>query len=108
MPQQLKLHAGPARSRARRAADSKPRRNRRRGQRAAADPSDQLLRDRVVTVRRVIQQVVEQARQRGEACSCDLHAGMTVDELRGLGAGCCDPLFVCPVLDRVRRRVGAS
>jgi hypothetical protein len=37
-------------------------------------------------------------------CRCDLRRGMTAEELRAL-AGCKDPYYVCPRLDRVRRHL---
>ena len=45
-------------------------------------------------------------------CRCDLRTDMTRDELVGLGAGCTASRYlgeigwVCPRLDRVRRRLG--
>jgi hypothetical protein len=38
-------------------------------------------------------------------CRCQLHARLSDDELRVLGAGCTGPQFCCPRLDAVRRRV---
>jgi hypothetical protein len=70
-------------------------------------PENPVTLRRAARVRRVIERTLRQAAAAGEHCSCDLHPGMTVDDLRGLGAGCTDPVGTCPVLDRVRRRLGA-
>jgi hypothetical protein len=38
-----------------------------------------------------------------DKCNCGLQSGMTLDELRPLGAGCTSPNYVCPALDAYRR-----
>jgi len=38
-------------------------------------------------------------------CRCDLRPGMTAEELQPLGAGCTDPQYCCPALDKYRREV---
>jgi hypothetical protein len=44
--------------------------------------------------------------KRWPGCRCELRTAMTSRELRDLGGGCTHPLWVCPRLDAVRRRVG--
>lgn len=56
--------------------------------------------------RATIEQMLRSARAAGERCSCSITPDMTVQDLAALGAGCTDPLWVCPVLDRIRRRLG--
>lgn len=55
----------------------------------------------------VIERTVREAAAAGERCSCSIHPGMTVDDLRALGGGCTDPAWSCQVLDRLRRKLGA-
>lgn len=43
---------------------------------------------------------------RSDECRCALRATMTRDDLVALGGGCTDERWVCPRLDRVRRRMG--
>lgn len=51
--------------------------------------------------------VLEQTAARYPRCQCDLHAGLTRDELVALGGGCTDSRgFVCDRLAAVRRRCG--
>lgn len=78
----------------------------RRGKRLARRRLDALQRDQATRRRRVIEQAVRDAQRAGERCRCELHPGMTDGELRALEGGCTDPWFCCPVLDRVRRRLG--
>lgn len=55
----------------------------------------------------IIDAAIADTGERHPACKCDLRAGMTQDDIRGLAAGCTDPLYVCPRLDAVRRRIEA-
>lgn len=41
-----------------------------------------------------------------QRCHCDLHDGLTADDLRAMGGGCSSPRWVCPALDLVRRQLG--
>ena len=43
---------------------------------------------------------------RAKSCDCDLHPGMTFDEISALGGGCTMPRFCCPVLDSINRKIG--
>lgn len=54
-----------------------------------------------------IDEAIAETGKRHPSCKCDLRAGMTLDDIRGLGAGCTDPLWCCPRLDAVRRRTEA-
>lgn len=40
-----------------------------------------------------------------KSCNCGLRKGMTLADLRELGAGCTNPRYVCPVLDSYRRKL---
>lgn len=66
---------------------------------------------------RVLTQAEIEAAKHGEACTCEQHGlrpGLTRKELGHLGAGCCDSSinpgkgWVCPTLDRLRRKWDAS
>jgi hypothetical protein len=46
-----------------------------------------------------------QERIEGKRCRCGIKPDMNDAELRALYPGCCDPLFVCSVLDGVMRAV---
>lgn len=66
--------------------------------------------------RSVSAEVLAETGEKHPECQCDkfgLAAGITMPELRDLGAGCTDGRnpgghgrFVCPRLDKVRRRYG--
>ncbi len=49
----------------------------------------------------------ELARPRAKDCRCPITAQSTLEQLRALGAGCTAGQWVCPILDAIRRRVGA-
>lgn len=52
-----------------------------------------------------IRRIIEEA-MNADQCTCPLRPDMTFDELVALEGGCCEPAFICPNLDRVRRRIG--
>jgi len=47
----------------------------------------------------------ELAKPRACDCACAINAQSTIEELRGLGAGCTAGRWVCPTLDAIRRRL---
>lgn len=54
-----------------------------------------------------IERIVEKALEHptAKSCHCDLSPQMTQEEIRALGGGCCQPQFVCGVLDGIRRQL---
>ena len=74
-------------------------------QRAYERRMETLARQRRLKDAGVIEKALRQAAARGERCECPITPAMTLDELRALGSGCKTD-FCCPVLDRIRRRLG--
>jgi hypothetical protein len=54
---------------------------------------------------KVIESILENPR--AASCRCGLHAQMSPAEIRALGGGCTEPMYVCPNLDTVRRVINA-
>lgn len=67
----------------------------RRGDAAPAKPEGRVALSRAIAA----------TAERYPHCRCELNATMTNDELVALGAGCTAPVYTCPRLDVVRRRV---
>lgn len=60
-------------------------------------------------LRRIAEHDIVTTRMRFSSCKCEgrgLYHGMTVEQLIRLGAGCTDPLWVCPRLVALRRMYG--
>lgn len=49
--------------------------------------------------------ILEKSAKAGLKCNCRIKTNMTYADLRKMGAGCTDPMWCCPVLDRVRREM---
>jgi hypothetical protein len=47
----------------------------------------------------------ELARERAKQCKCGITPSWTRQQLRDFGSGCTSGLWVCPVLDAIRRRM---
>lgn len=55
--------------------------------------------------RQRLREAARETRARHPRCRCDFRGVQTRQELTGM-VGCCDPMFVCPRLDAVRRKMG--
>lgn len=62
--------------------------------------------DRPAISRAKLGRHIAETRERWPQCRCELHAGLSVDELIALGSGCTAGREVCPRLAAVRRRCG--
>ena len=57
--------------------------------------------------REQLREAVRATRSSNPSCRCHLAGVRTREDLAGLEGGCTMPLFACPRLDAVRRRMGS-
>lgn len=53
------------------------------------------------TMQKAIERIINSPGAR--SCHCGLNPSMNAAEIRALNGGCCEPSYVCPTLDTIRR-----